>query len=54
MALQSGSELGLRVHVAGYLGTHARSLDVASQRLEEAFKGTTVVSCDLCRYRFAV
>jgi sirohydrochlorin cobaltochelatase len=54
MALQCGGELGLRVHVAGYLGTHTLSLDVAGQRIDEAAKGIAAINCDLCRYRFAV
>ena len=51
VAQRAGSELGLRVLAAQYLGNHPLLLDVAAQRLQEAVDGTATVTCDLCKYR---
>ncbi|HEX9117544.1 MAG TPA: sirohydrochlorin chelatase [Anaerolineae bacterium] len=51
---QAGEALGLAVLTAPYLGVHPLLTEVAHQRLQDAILDRTVMSCDLCKYRFAM
>jgi sirohydrochlorin cobaltochelatase len=54
VAQRTGAELGLRVLLAQYLGTHPLLIEVAAQRLQEAIEGTATMTCDLCKYRLSM